>query len=403
MLLLASKAKESQVRRREFIKICGLLGIGMPLSCKRVSSSLSTPSNFSGSVLIIGAGAAGLAAGYLLNQNGVSFQILEASTIYGGRMKRTTTFADFPIPLGAEWLHVSENELTNILKTSSRENSIELQGYTGKEQVGYFENGVLSFSPISTAFGSDFVDKKFINSTWFDFFEKYVVPSIQSQITFKAQVVSIDYTGDKVIVTDRNGLDYEADKVIVTVPLKILQNEVISFSPPLPDSKLDAIQEAPVWGGIKVFLKFSKKFYPTYLTFPDSETNTGQRAYFDAAYAQETSFNVLGLFAVGEQADQYQVNSQGSQLKYILKELDQIFDHKASQTYMSHVVQNWDNEPFIQSAYLADIAPPSISNALSSTIGNKLYFAGDSYTQEEDWGGVHNATQSARRVVEEIL
>lgn len=392
------------MNRREFIKMCGLLGISVSLtSCKSDSSSVSTPSNFSGSVLIIGAGAAGLAAGYLLNQNGISFQMLEASSTYGGRMKRTTTFADFPIPLGAEWLHVSENELTKILKASSWKNSIELQGYTGQEQVGYFENGFLNLSPISDAFGSDFEDKKFINSTWFDFFEEYVAPSIQSQITFNAQVVSIDYTGDKIIVTDHNGLLYEADKVIVTVPLKILQNEVISFSPSLPYSKMDAIQEAPLWGGIKVFIRFSERFYPTYLTFPDSETSTGQRAYFDAAYAQDTSFNVLGLFAVGQQAKQYQLVSQEVQLEYILNELNQVFDGKASQNYIDHVVQNWDDEPFIQSAYLADIAPSSISNALSSTIDHKLYFAGDSYTQEEDWGAVHNATQSARRVVEEIL
>ncbi|WP_323744771.1 NAD(P)/FAD-dependent oxidoreductase [Pseudoalteromonas sp. PPB1] len=390
--------------RREFIKMCGLLGISVPLtSCKSDSGSNSTPSNSSGSVLIIGAGAAGLVAGYLLNQNGISFQILEASSTYGGRMKRTTTFADFPIPLGAEWLHASENELTKILKTSLWENSVELQGYTGQDRVGYFENGVLNLSPISDAFGSDFEDKKFINSTWFDFFEEYVAPSIQSQITFNTQVVSIDYTGDKVIVTDHNGLLYEADKVIVTVPLKILQNEVISFSPSLPYSKLNAIREAPVWGGIKVFIRFAERFYPTYLTFPDSETSAGQRAYFDAAYGQNTSLNVLGLFAVGQQARQYQLVSQEAQLEYILNELNQVFDGKASQNYINHVVQNWDDEPYIHSAYLADIAPSSISSALSSTIDHKLYFAGDSYTQEEDWGAVHNATQSARRVVEEIL
>ena len=392
------------MNRREFIKMCGLLGITATLTPGgSVSGSISTPSNDSGSVLIIGAGAAGMAAGYLLNQNGINFQMLEASSTYGGRMKHTTTFADFPIPLGAEWLHATENELTKILKTSSWKNAIELQGYTGQEQVGYFENGVLDLSPVSEAFGSDFEDKKFINSSWLDYFKEYVVPSIRSKITFNTQVVSIDYRGDKVIVTDHNGLHFEAGKVIITVPLKILQNEVISFIPSLPHSKLNAIKEAPVWGGIKVFIHFAERFYPTYLTFPDSETSAGQRAYFDAAHTQHTSFNVLGLFAVGQQAKQYQLLSQDAQLEYILNELDEVFDGKASQNYKNHVVQNWDDEPFIHSAYLADTAPSSISYALSSTIGQKLYFAGESYTQEEDWGAVHNATQSARRVVEEIL
>ncbi len=392
------------MHRREFIKMCGLLGISTSLaSYESHSRANSIPSNFSGSVLIIGAGAAGLAAGYLLNQNGINFQILEASSTFGGRMKRTTSFADFPIPLGAEWLHVSESALTKVLKTSSWANTIKLRGYSGRDQVGYFDNGALQLFSISDAFGGDFIDKKFINSSWFDFFEKYVAPSIQSQMTFNKQIVAIDYTKDKVIVTDHNGSRYQADKVIVTVPLKVLQNEAINFRPGLPISKRNAIQDAPVWGGIKVFIRFSEKFYPTYLAFADSETNEGQRAYYDAAYAQDTSLNVLGLFAVGQQAKQYQLASPEQQLDYILSELNQVFDGKASQYYISHVVQNWDDEPFIQSAYLADTAPSRISRVLSRSIDDKLYFAGDAYTLEDDWGAVHNATQSARRVVEEII
>jgi monoamine oxidase len=40
-----------------------------------------------------------------LNQRGIQVQILEALSVFGGRMKRVTDFADFPIPTGAEWLH----------------------------------------------------------------------------------------------------------------------------------------------------------------------------------------------------------------------------------------------------------------------------------------------------------
>lgn len=68
--------------RKEFIKICGLFGIGLPFqsmlsSCTKVDD-ISTP--FSGKVLIIGAGAVGLSTGYFLNQQGTDFEILEASS-----------------------------------------------------------------------------------------------------------------------------------------------------------------------------------------------------------------------------------------------------------------------------------------------------------------------------------
>ena len=65
-------------------------------------------------VIIIGAGAAGLTAGHLLSQRGVDFEILEATSEYGGRMRSTNSFADFPISLGGECLHVERDVLTEI-------------------------------------------------------------------------------------------------------------------------------------------------------------------------------------------------------------------------------------------------------------------------------------------------
>ncbi|MFZ4102729.1 MAG: NAD(P)-binding protein, partial [Sphingobacterium thalpophilum] len=107
--------------RKEFINISGLFGIGLPfqsmfLSCKK-NDDLSAP--FSGKVLVIGAGAGGLSAGYFLKQQGTDFEIIEASSAYGGRMRINTNFADFPIPLGAEWLETSTSIFQEIVNDSS--------------------------------------------------------------------------------------------------------------------------------------------------------------------------------------------------------------------------------------------------------------------------------------------
>ena len=391
--------------RKEFIKVCATLGISIPFlptafSCNNNDDS-TVSSGFSGSVLIIGAGAAGMSSAFLLAQQGIDFQILEASSTYGGRMKHNTSFADFPIPLGAEWLHVDTSELTTIVNDASTNITTQTQGYQESDTVGFYD-GTYSESTILNEFGN-FEDKKFVNSSWLDFFETYIVPSIQSNFQFNIQITAINYEADKVVVTDSNGGIYEADKVIITVPLKILQNNVIGFTPSLPATKLQVIQNAPIWGGIKVFIEFTQKFYPTFLSFPDSETQTGQRLYYDASYAQNTSKHILGLFAVGAQAEQYQNLSGTAQRDYILNELDTIFNGMATQSYVNHVVQNWDDEPYIEAAYLVDAASSNISTALSTSVEDKLYFAGDAYTQEDDWGAVHNATQSARDVVTEII
>ena len=390
----------NKLSKRQFLKMCAALGIQPMLSACGSSKQpdANDETDFTSTVLIIGAGAAGLATGYQLMQAGVDFQILEAAPTYGGRMKRTKTFTDFPIPLGAEWLHVAKTELGKIANNPDMEASTKTQGYDPEDSYGYFENGKLTMDTLGS-----FGDIKFVNSTWFDFFDEFIVPPLHSKIRLDTQVKTIDYQSEKVIVTDQNGNDYQADKVVVTVPLKILQDGDINFVPVLPANKTTAINTAKVWGGIKVFLEFSEQFYPTLLETPDSDTNEGQQAYYDAAYGQNTNANILGLFAVGKQAERYQALSGEALKDFILAELDAMFEGTPSRTYIKRIVQNWNEEPFIRSAYLANNEPTSTSLTLSQSVDGKLFFAGDAYTQEDDWGAVHNATQSARDVVQEIV
>ncbi|MEM9076761.1 MAG: FAD-dependent oxidoreductase [Bacteroidota bacterium] len=254
--------------------------------------------------------------------------------------------------------------------------------------------------------GSDstgFIDQKFIRSSWFDFFDQYIVPTIQEKIQFNTQINSIKYSGDKVVASDINGNSYQADKLVLTVPLKLLQLGQIDINPPLPSNKQRAIAEAKVWSGIKVFIKFSEKFYPTFLEFEDSETSEGQRMYYDVAYAQDSADHVLGLFSVGKQAEVYQSFSGQALKTYILNELDEVFDGKATKNFQDILVQNWNEQPFARGAYLTDRAPSSISRRMAESVDNKLYFAGTSYTQENDWGSVHTAAKSARDAVRELI
>ena len=54
-------------------------------------------------ILIIGAGSAGLFAGYTLKYLGVTnFEILEANSDFGGRVQQMTDFADVPLDSGIE-------------------------------------------------------------------------------------------------------------------------------------------------------------------------------------------------------------------------------------------------------------------------------------------------------------
>ncbi len=353
-------------------------------------------SGFSGNVLIVGAGAAGLTAGHFLSQQQVSFQVLEATSRYGGRMKKTDSFADFPIPLGAEWLTADADIFDTIVNDDSVAVAVRTTGYTEAERIGLWKNNTLSMHALDS-----FRDRKFVHGTWFDFFERYVVPSVARHIVYNAAVRTIDYTDDTVIVRTQDA-EYTADAVIVTAPLPVIRTGLIEFVPPLPRHKLQAVKRAVVWDGMKVFLEFSEKFYPAYTDLSVTPKRSGHVTYFDAAYGQQTDRNILGLFAVGNAAQRYMSLSDGDLKRYILRELDSIFSNKATPSYLNHIVQNWSDEPYIQGAYLNDYEDWKRVRTLSEPVANRIYFAGDAYTSGNDWGNVHDAARAARRAVRAI-
>lgn len=383
------------MNRRTYLKTLAFLGLTASTSLVQATTRLQDNQH---TVIIIGAGAAGMAAGHLLAQQGVDFIILEASNRYGGRLKNDDTFTDFPIPLGAEWLHATPEELKKIVNDRNISITTAIQAYERSDSYHHYD-GELEKDTIGKA-----DDLRFVNTNWLNFFEQYLLPNIQASIQLNTEIVDIHYAGDKVIVSDRQGRSLTANKLIVTVPLAILKQKTIRFTPPLPQNKQSALEAADVWSGMKVFIEFTDKFYPsTFLEFPDSYTDEGQRVYYDAAYAQASKKHILGLFVVGKSIEHYQDDHGAFQIDYVLEELDEIYDQLPSSHYVKHTVQQWDHEPFIQGAYLSDHAPSYISSTLNKHIDHKIYFAGDAYTQEDDWSAVHNATRSAAVAVKAII
>ena len=330
---------------------------------------------FQGKVIIIGAGAAGLTAGYHLMQQGIDFEILEASNTWGGRMKINTQFADFPIPLGAEWIETE----TGIFEKLVSNNAVDVNVQTIE----------------------DHPDKKFINYSWFNFFEDYIIPSIEHKIHFNTIVKKIDFSKDIISIATNNET-FSADKTIVSVPLKILQVGDISFVPNLPLYKQKAIEETIIWDGFKAFFEFSFKFYEEEHIVDIKPKTDGEKIYYNASFGQNSNKNILGLFAVGKPALDYQSIPEQELKSFILRELDAIYDGQATPNYKNHIIQNWKNEPFIQSGYMTDHADWRVVKDLGQSVDNKLYFAGGAFTDGEDWVSVHAAALSGVRAVNEL-
>lgn len=397
--------------RKEFIETSMKMGMGIPFlsalmmeSCSK--SELEFPefkTDFKGKVLIIGAGAAGLSAGYLLKRYGVEFEILEAAPVYGGRLKKAMGFADFPIDLGAEWIHVHPVVLSDMLNNKELDANIDVLVYN-PQTIQTWHNGKLKSHNYIRGFYSEW---KFKSSTWFDFFETYMVSEIANSIKLNKAVTEINYAGNQVQVKTAEGELYEADKVLISTSVKTFQNQMIQFEPALPENKIQAFSKITMGDGIKVFIEFSKRFYPDMLAFGSilSALEEEEKFYYDAAFRKDSNRHILGLFAINEKASAYtSLETEAAIIQKILTELDEIFDGEASPNYVQHIIQNWSAQPYIGGAYSYSFTgdQEDIVKEISVPLAGKLFFAGEAYSIEHQ-ATVHGACQSAYISIEKML
>lgn len=397
------------MNRKEFLKKATLLSLGtgflptLVASCDKGLDVYPTfDVNFSGKVIVIGAGAAGITAAYLLKRYGIDFQLLEASPNIGGRVKRISGFADFPIDLGAEWLHDDPEVLAELISDTEVDASIDMIRY--RPQTLYaWKNNKLKKNNWASNFYAEY---KFKNTTWYGFFEQYMLPSIEEQILLNQVVNAIDTSGEKVKISTSTDT-FEADRVLLTVPIKMLQQQSITFTPAMPTAKQEAIDSISMPDGIKVFLEFSERFYPDILFIGGfwNEIQNDDLIYYDAAFRKDSTQHVLGLFSVGGKASAYtNLENDEAVIAYVLDQLDEMFEGKASQYFLKAVVQNWSKEPFIQGSYSSSFANSEEETVpiLVEPIDNKVFFAGEALSIDNG-STVHGAAQTAYTAIERIL
>lgn len=352
--------------------------------------------DFKGNVIVIGAGASGLVAGKLLKDRGINFQIIEASSRFGGRIRdansKVENFAEFRVAIGAEWVHskgmAGHDAKCPVFDDITDGNSPEHAIFPDKVQdLNVYKNGKVkslgSLSMDKKFFNMD-GDNKFSNSSWYNVLETRILPSIRDSIVYNQPVAAIDYKQEKVVVTTKDGTTYEADKVLVTVPLSILQQNLITFDPPMPADKVADIQKIKTLPGVKVFMEFKDKFYPHVLMMKPFTQGGWAHMYVDETVGKtgDHKKNIMCAVLLGD--DVYKLITQNgsddvSIKNYCLQELDGIFNGQATQNFIdNYVVMNWTTEPHILMGIpdLHEKKPQDLKN-LATPLANKVFFAGD--------------------------
>jgi lysine-specific histone demethylase 1B len=404
--------------------------------------------NYDGKIIIIGAGAAGLYAAYILKAKGIDFQILEASSNYGGRLGKLTGFANYPIDTGAQWLHGKTSIVGDLITKSKTKITLD------NSETKYWFNGQLVNSlPKKTAifqgdglpdisykdyavqkglgneykyiveniagdqgaaasrlsvFGNNADEENWssgdddfkFEETYFDLIDTQIASQVKNKISLNTIVTKIDYSQSTIQITDSNNNTYNADKVIITVPIPILKSADIQFIPMLPNEKTSAFAKIGMDAGMKVFLKFSHKFF-------DQNIIGGPicAAYADDSIGKAQKDNVLLCFIMGVQAEY--LTSLGSDTAItaaLLQELDTMYNGQATASFIASHVNNWTINPFVKGAYsYSTIGMGDARKVATKPINKKLYFAGEAMNTNGHHQTVHGAIETGYREVLNIL
>jgi lysine-specific histone demethylase 1B len=439
--------------RRQFIKQSTLLSIGGLLipstllaACRK--ETFFEDVTYDGKVIIIGAGAAGLYAAYMLKSKGIDFQLLEASSTYGGRLGKLTGFANFPIDTGAQWLHGKNSILGDLIKKSKTKITLDdsetkfwfnnqlidalpqntnifegeelpdisyeayaLQNGLGNEYKYIIENiagdqgaaasrlSVYGNNKDEENWASGDDDFKF-EETYFDLIDKQIASQVKDQILVNTIITKIDYSQSEIILTDSNNNTFNANKVIITVPISILKSGDIQFIPALPIEKTTAFSKIGMDAGMKVFLKFSNRFF-------DQNIIGGAvcAAYADDSIGKAQNDNILLAFIMGEQAEYLtSLGSDAAITSALIQELDIMYNGQASASFIASHVQNWTTNPFVKGAYsYSTIGMGDARKIASESLSEKLYFAGEAMNTNGHHQTVHGAVETGYREVINIL
>lgn len=441
------------MNRKDFIKLMSLVSAGSLVSPSCLLSSCRKASlmdgfQYNGKVIIIGAGAAGLYAGYLLKSLGVDFTLLEASSVYGGRLGKLMGFSDYPIDTGAQWMHGRTSIIADLVRTKNigitldnTEMSYWFQGQVvtslPKDPFIFDQENLPDISFLDYAhqqgFGTEYdniieaiagdqgadatmlsalwnqkdeehwvsgdEDFKF-NATFFDVFHQHIAQEILPNIQINTPVVSVDYSSDKIQIKDSLNNLYVSDKVIITVPISILQLGEITFVPSLPSLKTEAFSKFGMGPGMKVFMKFSVKFY-------DDNLYGGSvcAAYLDDTIGKTTFDHVLMAFVMGHQAASlHALGSDAAITNALLQELDSIYNGQASATFLDSIVFDYTAKPYIKGAYgYSKIGMGDARKVAAEPVGNSLFFAGEAMNINGHHQTVHGAVESGYKAVMDMI
>lgn len=218
------------------------------------------------------------------------------------------------------------------------------------------------------------------------------------------QVVrEIDYATESVTVRT-NVEEFEADAVIVTLPLGVLQQGSVSFTPVLPVEKQAAIARLGMGTLAKVVLRFDEVFWPRdqYVFGYLVEPVNGHPTMLINLWKTHR-IPALVLLAGGSLGARLESDSLEATTAWAMHAVRNVFGADAPDP-TSVQRTNWHCDPFARGAYsyVKVGSTPADISTLAEPVDERVFFAGEA-TYRHHWAGAHGAVASGYREAARIL
>lgn len=251
-----------------------------------------------GRIAIIGAGMSGLAAAHALATSQRSVTVFEARNRIGGRIWTDETLG-LPLDLGASWIHGTKgNPLTALASraqahTVATDETYRIRGAGGR--IIAEENAPAWLENVVSVQHNAGADLREINVDAYTSQREYggddvifpegyagIFTALQGnyEVRQSEKVTAIDHSKNGISVVS-NGVERQFDAVIVTVPLGVLKNNSIAFTPALPAAKQQAIARLGMGTLDKLYLLFDTPFWDENTTWIATPENGLPRGHFN--------------------------------------------------------------------------------------------------------------------------
>jgi monoamine oxidase len=410
-------------------------------------------------VIVIGAGAAGLAAARELGTAGLYVTVLEARERIGGRIN--THFDKWPIDLGAEFVHGKPGETLAIVEraglTLQRVPNRHWHWHNGiltktgefwskvekvMDEMSEYEGPDQSFAEFLSHYGQthNIQDIESIATLYVEGFhaahadqigvhglnktneaaerveddKQFRLPNGYSQLAgslyedavasgavfhLNTVVEEVRWQRDRVEVLTEGSQRFKARKLLLTLPLTVLSR--VRFIPAIAETE-SAARKLAMGQVVKVLMRFREKFWEDDFTFihaPGELPPTWWSQFPDQK-------PLLVGWAGGTRADKLSLVSDDALQDQSLKAMSHIFSRSKSELeelLEEFYTHNWRKDRFSAGAY-SYIPVNGIDAAarLAQPLDDTLFFAGEATNTEGHQGTVHGAIATGLRAASEV-